>query len=342
MSRVILVTGVSRDLGARFARTLAAREGVDVIGVDVTPPRHDLGRARYIRADIRNAGIARVIAQQSVETVVHLGVVSTATGAGGRSAMKEINVVGTMQLLAACQKSETVRRLVIQSSVSVYGAGPRDPARYTEEMTARTQPRSGFAKDAIEIESYVRGLARRRPDLIVTTLRPASLMGAHVESSITRYLTLPVVPRPMGFDARLQFLHPEDAVRALLLATDRSLPGTYNVAADDFITLGQALAILGRPQIPVPGPLETTLATVSRQARFLELSADQIAALTYGRGMDTSRFTEATGFVPRHTSRSAFEDFAATVRPGPLQAIRVSALVDSAAAVIGGRVGRDG
>lgn len=339
MSRVVLVTGVSRDLGARFARTLAARPDVDVVGVDVTPPRHDLGRARYIRADIRNAGIARVIAQQAVETVVHLGVVSTATGAGGRSVMKEINVVGTMQLLAACQKSETVRRLVTQSSVSVYGAGPRDPARFTEEMTARSQPRSGFAKDSIEIESYVRGLARRRPDLIVTTLRPAALMGAHVESSITRYLTLPVVPRPMGYDARLQFLHPEDAVQALLLATDREIPGTYNVAADDFITLSQALAILGRPQLPVPGPLDNVLAAVARQARILELSADQLAALTYGRGMDTSRFTEATGFVPRYSTRSAFEEFAGSVRPGPLQPVRVSAVVDRAAALIGERIG---
>src|SRR4051812_5127904 len=114
MARVILVTGVSRDLGARFARTLSTRSDVEVIGVDVVPPRHDLGRARYLRVDIRNAVIGRVIGSEAVETVVHLSVVSTPTGAGGRSAMKEINVIGTMQLLAACQRSETVRRLVIR------------------------------------------------------------------------------------------------------------------------------------------------------------------------------------------------------------------------------------
>ena len=83
----------------------------------------------------------------------------------------------------------------------------------------RAQPRTGFGKDSLEIESYVRGLARRRPDVVVTTLRLANLMGAGVDSQVTRYLSLPVVPRVMGFDARLQFLHPSDAVDALLLVT---------------------------------------------------------------------------------------------------------------------------
>ena len=61
--------------------------------------------------------------------------------------MKEINVIGTMQLLAACQRAETFRKLVVQSSISVYGASPRDPAKFTEDMSARAQPRTGFGKD---------------------------------------------------------------------------------------------------------------------------------------------------------------------------------------------------
>jgi UDP-glucose 4-epimerase len=328
--RVVLVTGVSRDLGSRFARSLAADEHVEVVGIDVIPPRQNLGKADFVRADIRNPVISKVIATRGVDTVVHLAVVATPC-AGGRSSMKEINVIGTMQLLAACQKAETFRKLVVQSSISVYGASPRDPAKFTEDMSARAQPRTGFGKDSLEIESYVRGLGRRRPDVVVTTLRLANLMGAGVDSHVTRYLSLPVVPRVMGFDARLQFLHPNDAVAALLLATSRDIPGTFNVGAADIVTLSQALRKMGRPSVLVPQSAAPLVATLVRQARLVDFSTDQIDALTYGRAMDTSRFTAETGFVPQYSSLAALEEFVSAAKPGLLNAERV----DGALAAVG-------
>jgi len=252
-----------------------------------------------------------------------MGVIATPLAAGGRPTMKEINVIGTMQLLAACQKAATFRKLVVQSSISVYGASPRDPAKFTEDMSARAQPRTGFGKDSLEIESYVRGLARRRPDVIVTTLRLANLMGAGVDSHVTRYLSLPVVPRVMGFDARLQFLHPSDAVAALLLVTRRDVPGTFNVAAADIVTLSQALRKMGRPSLLVPQTAAPLVATLIRQARLVDFSTDQIDALTYGRAMDTSRFTAETGFVPQLSSRAALTEFVGAAKPGLLSPERV-------------------
>jgi UDP-glucose 4-epimerase len=340
--RVVLVTGVSRDLGARFARSLAGDKDVEVIGLDVIPPRHDLGGADFVRADIRNAVIAKVIATRGVDTVVHLAMVATPDSAGGRSSMKEINVIGTMQLLAACQRAESFRKLVVQSSISVYGASPRDPVKFTEDMSARAQPRTGFGKDSLEIESYVRGLARRRPDVVVTTLRLANLMGAGVDSHVTRYLSLPVVPRVMGFDARLQFLHPSDAVEALLLVTRRDVPGNFNVAAPDVVTLSQALRKMGRPTVGVPKAAVPLAATLVRQARLVDFSADQIDALTYGRGMDTSRFTSQTGFVPRFTSLAALQEFVGVSELGLLSAERVDSALEAAAQVLRTAAVRDG
>ena len=141
-------------------------------------------KVAFVRADIRNPVIGKVIKTRGVETVVHMAIVAK-PGTAGRSSMKEINVIGTMQLLAACQKADSFRKLVVQSSVSVYGASPRDPVKFTEDMSPRVQPRTGFAKDSLEIESYVRGLGRRRPDVAVTTLRLGNLMGAGVDSQMT-------------------------------------------------------------------------------------------------------------------------------------------------------------
>src|SRR3954465_4559568 len=110
--RVVLVTGASRHLGRPSARAIPPDPTVGrVIGVDVVPPRGDVGDVSFVRADIRNPVIAKVIAKENVDTVVHMSVIATPGSAGGRGTMKELNVIGSMQLLAACQKSSTVERL---------------------------------------------------------------------------------------------------------------------------------------------------------------------------------------------------------------------------------------
>lgn len=336
--QVVLVTGVSRALGAAFAKRIADDPDTSVIGVDLTPPQHDLGRAGYVRADIAGPQIAKVIAAHGVRTVVHLALVS---GAGrSRSAAKEINVLGAMQLFAACQQSETVAKLVVQSSISVYGASPRDPARFTEDMSDSHQPSSGLGKDAVEVETYARGLARRRPDLVVTTVRLANLIGAGHHSQLTDYLTTPVVPRVMGFDARMQFLHPDDAIDALRLVTRTDVPGTFNIGAPDVITLSQALGMLGRPGVGVPRQSLPLVMPAVRRSGVLSFTADELDALTYGRVMDVARITAAAGFRTRWSSREAFAAFVASVPGGVLSAERVEAGVGGATAMIHDVAGR--
>jgi UDP-glucose 4-epimerase len=314
--RVVLVTGVSRDLGRRFARRVAASPGVArVIGVDVTPPRGDVGDVSFVRADIRNPVIAKVIAKEDVDTVVHMSVISTPGAAGGRGTMKELNVIGTMQLLAACQKAPSVRRLVVKSSTTVYGASNRDPAMFTEDMEPRRAPRSGYGKDVAEIESYVRGFARRRPDVRVTTLRCANVIGPHVVSPITSYFRLPVLPTVLGFDARLQFLHEDDLMAVLEHAVAHERPGTFNVAGDEILMLSQAARRLQRPAVPMPGFMVGNVGQALRRARLAEFSPEQIGFLTYGRGVDTTRMRRDLGFEPRFTTPEAFADFASGLMP---------------------------
>ncbi|ONI68467.1 epimerase [Kribbella sp. ALI-6-A] len=312
-----MVTGVSRDAGARCARRLAADPSIEtVIGVDVVPPRAELGRVRFVRADIRNPVIAKVIAGEDVDTVVHTGVVATPGSAGGRSSMKEINVIGTMQLLAACQKAPGLRKLVVKSSTTVYGAGPRDPAMFTEEMAPRAIHQTGLSKDAVEVEGYVRGFARRRPDVTVSTLRMANWIGPQTDSPITRYFELPVVPTVLGYDARLQFLHESDGVEAIHHATVEDLPGTFNLAGDGILVLSQAIRRLGRPVVRLPSFTASSTAAVVRRARLADFSPDQITFLTYGRVVDTTRMRTEFGFEPRYTTAEAFDDFRAALGPG--------------------------
>lgn len=306
MAAVILLTGVSRYLGGRMARLLSDAEGVErIIGVDVIPPPHDIGSAEFVQADIRNPTVAKVLTRASVDTVLHMGVIATPTQAGGRAAMKEINVIGTMQLLAACQRAESVRTLVVKSTSSVYGAGPRDPAMFTEDMEPRHPPTSGWAKDSTEVEGYVRGFARRRADVTVTTLRFANFIGPGIVTSMTEYFSLPVVPTVLGYDPRMQFVHEDDGLDILQRVTLQPCPGTYNVAGPGVITLSQAVRRAGRLALPVP---VAALGTIGRSAK-VDLTREQVRFLTYGRVLDTARIERRMGFIPRWTTATAFDDY---------------------------------
>jgi UDP-glucose 4-epimerase len=326
MGRIVLVTGVSGDLGGRFARLLTADPAVErVIGVDVVPPRGDMGDVRFVRADIRNPVIAKVIAGEDVDTVVHMSVIATPGTAGGRSTMKELNVIGTMQLLAACQKAPSLKRLVVRSSTAVYGSSPRDPAMFTEDMAPKRMPRSGFAKDVVEVEGYVRGFARRRPDIEVTMLRAANTVGPTVSSPMSQYFRLPVAPTVLGFDARLQLLHEDDLLRALQHSATSGVHGTFNIAGDGIMMLSQALRRLGKPSVPLPSFAASQVGSFVRQSRVADFSPEQMAYLTYGRGVDTTRMREVLGFEPEHTTESAFEALRSVVGPGPISGDRIAA-----------------
>src|SRR6478752_3344123 len=312
--RVVLVTGVSRDLGRKFARAAAADPSVArVIGVDAVPPRGDIGDVSFVRADIRNPVIAKIIVKEDVDTVVHMSIISTPGSAGGRNTMKELNVIGTMQLLAACQKAPGVQTLVVKSTTTVYGASSRDPAMFTEDMEPRRAPRAGYAKDVAEIEGYVRGFARRRPDVRVTMIRGANVIGPHVTSPLTSYFRLPVIPTVFGHDPRLQFLHEQDLLDVLRHATLSDVAGTFNVAGDGIMMLSQAVRRLQRPTVALPSFAVGNVGSLLRSARVADFSPEQLGLLTYGRGVDTTRMRSELGFEPAYTTAEAFADFASSM-----------------------------
>ena len=308
----VLITGISRFLGGRLAQRLEQDPEVStIVGVDLEEPSVELSRTEFVRADIRNPLIVKVLQATEVDTVVHAAVIATPGAVGGRSQMKEINVIGTMQLFAACQKAEALRKVVMKSTTAVYGSEPTDPAIFTEEMAPRSQPRTGYAKDAVEVENYGRAFGRRRPDITLTILRFANFIGPMIDTPLTRYFSLPVVPTALGFDPRLQFLHEQDAIEILYRATRDNHPGTFNASGDGIVYLSKAIRMAGKVNLPFLVPLMGLVASAVRQTGVVDFSPDQIKFLLYGRVADVDRLKKQFGYTPAFDSERALEDFIA-------------------------------
>jgi UDP-glucose 4-epimerase len=323
---VVLITGVSRYLGGRLAARLAADPQIErVIGIDAVAPRTAdlprLGRTEFVRADIRNPLLAKVLTQARVSTVVHAALMASPRPVGGRVPMQEMNVIGTMQLLAACQKSDTVERVVVRSTTAVYGCGPADPAVFTEEMHPHEAAHGGYAKDAVEVEGYVRGFVRRRPDIEVSVLRLANVLGPTIENGLTRYLGMPAVPTALGFDPRLQLLHEDDAVEVLRLAAVTSRPGVVNVAAAGVVTLSQLLRLIGRPRVALPRAAVGVLGRLVRDTGVLDFTAEEARYLHYGRVVDTGRLRSEFGYEPQYDTVETVRSYADSLRSRPRPAL---------------------
>nr|WP_206615288.1 NAD-dependent epimerase/dehydratase family protein [Rhodococcus spongiicola] len=314
LPKVVLVTGASRFPGGFLVSRLAQHPEIDrVVAVDAVSPSKDMmrrmGRAEFVRADIRNPLIGKVIRGTEVDTVVHAAVLAQAPKSGSRAAMKDMNVIGAMQLFAACQKAPSVRKVVLRSASAVYGGSPKDPAKFTEEMSARRPLQGGWARDCIEMEGYARRLGRHRPDIGVSILRLAPLMGPRLHGWVARYLSSPIVPSILGRDARMQLLHEEDALAALERATVAGPAGTFNVAGDGAVMMSQAIRRAGRAEVPIPFSLFRSAGRALMGSQMRSFTHEQLDYFHFGCGLDTTRMRADLSFEPRWTTLQALDDF---------------------------------
>jgi UDP-glucose 4-epimerase len=311
--RRVLITGVGSSVGTSLALRLERDPRFEyVAGLDTRPPKAKLERAEYIEADIRDPAIGRLISAAGVDTVVHDQIVRQPGPRMSPQAMHDVNVIGSLQLLAACEKSDTIRAIVVRGSAGVYGSEPNAPQFFDEGMARLFPLRTRFQRDVAEIETYFETYSRRHPGVTCTMLRYQPAIGPALDTQITRYLELPAVPTYLGFDPRLQFVHADDGLEALVAAIDRPVRGAVNVAGEGTIGLTRMARLAGRPTLPVPGPLFGAATAAGKRLGLLDFSEDFQRLLRYGRAVDTTRLVSEIGFTPRYSTPAAVADYLAS------------------------------
>jgi UDP-glucose 4-epimerase len=306
---------VGSQVGAELASRLERDPEFEyVAGLDVRRPPVRLEQTDLIEADIRSPLLVKLLPQTGVDTVVHNGIVRQAGRGMSASQAHDVNVIGSLQLLAACERAPTVRNIVIRGSAGIYGSEPNAPQFFTEEMMRLYPLRSRFQRDISEIEKYFETYSRRHPDVTCMMLRFQPAIGPSVDSQVTRYMSLPVVPTYLGFDPRLQFVHERDALDALVASVKRPLRGAVNVAGPGTIGLTRMLRIAGKLSLPLAPGLFGPVTGAAKGLGLLSLSPDFERLLHYGRGVDVSRLLEELDFRPRFGTADAVEEFAATLR----------------------------
>jgi UDP-glucose 4-epimerase len=298
---------VSNPLGADVARRLASRVPA-LFGCDIADPVSAIEEMDFVHADTRQSVIGKLVRQLRIDTVVHMAV--TIESAHEDRVAHEANVIGTMNVLAGCAgPSSPVERLIVKSSQAVYGARPEHPSFLSEELAAAGSGQSALSRDLLEMEQLVLEFGLRREACRVNVMRLGFRLGA--DTTLGRYLSLPIVPTFFGFDPRLQLLHEDDAAEAMVRAVTGTSEGVFNVAAHGIVLLSQAIAIMGGRPAPVMSTFTPWLARLGvRALTGVHLPGHLAEVLAFGSVADGSRLEAAYGWRPVHSTREVMDAFA--------------------------------
>ncbi|MGH9115766.1 MAG: NAD-dependent epimerase/dehydratase family protein [Acidimicrobiales bacterium] len=313
----VLITGLSSFWGGRIALAFERDPGVEmIVGTDTAEPVVALDRTEFVRTDESYSILARLMQATQVDTVVHAGLVVDSSAVPGRR-LHERNVIGTLNLLAAAgAKSSPVEAIVVKSSTLVYGSSPRDPTWFGEDTSRPGLARTRIERSLIEAEEYVRSFAEDHPSVRVAVLRCANVLGDDLVTTLSRALSLPLVPTIAGFDPQFQFVEQEDVVRAVQFATARGLEGVFNLAGDGRLPWSEVRALAGRPWLLLSPVMTGVLCAPLARLGVLRLPPETLDLLRYGRGVDNRKLQDA-GFDYRYTTAGAVRHF---VEAGRLRA----------------------
>jgi nucleoside-diphosphate-sugar epimerase len=247
----VLVTGAAGHTARALLPALLADPRIDrVVALDRYPPLLTHPRLSPVLADIRDPGLARLL--EGADAVIHLAFIVLAQSLGrqrrDRDLMRAINVGGSRNLFRSARQAG-VRQVVYTSSVATYGAWSDNPVLIPETQPCRPQPGFAYSEDKAAVEQWLDIFTRQYPDLAVTRLRLHAVIGPHGQALVNAIATSPIGLRLANPDLRIQCIHEEDAVSAILAALHYGQKGIFNIAAPQPIPWHE---IPRRITLPIP------------------------------------------------------------------------------------------
>jgi UDP-glucose 4-epimerase len=250
MAKTVVVTGISGYLGQVLLPLLEQDAGIErVIGVDRKPLKDGDpgGKLHFHQLDIRDPGLEDLLV--GAEVLVHLGFMLWRLP--GEQQVEEVNVKGSQGVFEAAAR-QGVRKVIHTSSVVAYGLHPDNPIPLTEESPLRPNPGLYYGRTKAAVERYLDSFERNHPGIIVTRLRPCTVVGPRADPAQMTSFVSPIVPTVRGADPLYQLLHEDDMGRALHLVIQKDAPGIYNVGGDEPRTLGQLNRLRGAQAVSLP------------------------------------------------------------------------------------------
>lgn len=296
-----LVTGGAGYFGECLVKCLLD-QGQRVRVFDLNPLEGFGGRVEGIQGDVRDYDAIRR-ACEGVTVVMHN--VAQVPLAKNRHLFESVNQTGTENTLRAALEAGA-KKFVNTSSSAIFGVPEKNPIRETDTP----MPAEDYGRAKLRAEDLCHAYVQKGLD--VSIVRPRTIVG-HGRLGIFQILFEWVhqgynVPVFDGGKNMYQFVHADDLASACILAAQSAGPDVFNVGAERFGTMREALEELCRHagtgskvrSLPM-WPMQVLMNVTSK----LGLSPlGPYHSLMYGRSMffDVTKAKTKLGWQPKYSN----------------------------------------
>ena len=299
----VVITGISGRLG-RMLASKVHRE-YPVIGIDrrdfPNPPKDII----MYNLDIRRKRVESIFRKHKIRAVIHMAIIHDPRL--NTAEHHDFNVMGTKKILNYVAKYN-IPKVIVLSSANVYGPRPENTQFLTEESPLMAAGRFGDIRDLILVDLSANTFFWEHPQVETVILRPVHIVGK-VHNAPSNYLRLKKIPTVMGFDPMVQIIHTDDVIRAMMLSLKKGVKGVFNIVGPDPVALSALIKALGKPQIPIPGPLFEAAMKVMWKFRFTTFPPPELDYIRYVCTVDGSRAKRELGYTPIRSLKYIIEEF---------------------------------
>ncbi len=256
-----------------------------------------------LTADNTSDLVSTILLQNEIDTVIHAALFSGPTR--NRFTHHEVESIGTFHILNACAAAN-IKNLIVSSATFIYGAHPKNPNYIKENYLLKSQS-PYFVKTRIDVETQIQEYAKVYKNTRVIVLRFAPILGPNSTNIRSRYFLSGIIPKVLGYDPLLQFIHEEDALKALFLAVRSTEAGIFNIVGKGIIALSTAVHLSGKLPVPFPSKLCKLFFAAGYASYVWNLPQEMVPFFQYLCVADGTKARHKLNFRPHYSSRQALK-----------------------------------
>ncbi len=308
--KTIAITGISGYFGRVLLPLLEQDATVErVIGIDRRPlsvPHSE--KVRLHLKDVQDPTVEKLL--QGTDVLIHLAFVLMRPPGVRQKEIEERNIQDALAIFKAAAR-QGVRKIIFTSSVVAYGLHPDNPVPLTEESPLRPNAGLYYGRAKAAIEQYLDKFEKEHPEIVVTRLRPCTVVGPRADPAQMASLVSPTTVLVRGANPLYQLLHEEDLARALHWVIQRDAPGVYSVASDEPRTLWELTHLRGGRVVSLPYFIVWGLMWLLWRAGRSPFAPEWTDLLCYPLVASNEKL-KGLGWMPQYTTAGALMALLAT------------------------------